>query len=170
MITGGLSYRSRTHRSTFTRPSGWTDQPMPVFGPSASETCAAKSTPNSVPGIGNRPLSSIRPNERTTPAGRFEAALARDPKGEELLWVDYDTSVSLHRVVKGHPSERRAERLAAPTPKDNRISYGCINVPVEFYESHIQPAFAKHRAAVYILPEVKPLEQVFGLPAGGASG
>ena len=117
---------------------------------------------DSVAGIGNRPLSSIRPDERTTPAGRFVASLARDPKGEELLWVDYDTSVSLHRVVKGHPSERRAQRLASPSPQDNRITYGCINVPVKFYETVVNPTFTGTDGIVYILPETRPARQVFG--------
>jgi hypothetical protein len=31
----------------------------------------------SVPGIGSRPMASIRPDERTTPAGRFKASLER---------------------------------------------------------------------------------------------
>ncbi|MEO5671416.1 MAG: hypothetical protein ABIR26_12045 [Ramlibacter sp.] len=117
---------------------------------------------DSVPGIGNRPLSSIRPHERTTPAGRFVASLARDHKGEELLWVDYDTSVSLHPVVKGHPSERRAQRLASPSPKDHRITYGCINVPVKFYETVVNPTFTGTNGIVYILPETRSARQVFG--------
>ena len=61
---------------------------------------------------------------------------------------------------------RRLERLATPMPDDNRISYGCINVPVEFYENSVRPAFAARRAAVYILPEVKSLEELFNLRPG----
>jgi hypothetical protein len=117
---------------------------------------------DTVPGIGQRKLSSIRPDERTTPAGRFVASLSRDVHGEEVLWVDYDSAVSLHRVVKGHPKERRAERLASPTPLDNRISYGCINVPVKFYEDVVSPAFKGTYGIVYILPETRPARQVFG--------
>lgn len=83
---------------------------------------------DSVPGIGQRKLSSILPSERTTPSGRFVASLDRDINGHEVLWVDYDTSVSLHAVVKGTPKERRAERLASSSPLDKRISYGCITV------------------------------------------
>lgn len=117
---------------------------------------------HSVPGIGERKLSSIRPDERTTPAGRFVASLDRDIHGHEVLWVDYDTALSLHRVVKGHPKERRAERLASPSPLDNRISFGCINVPVKFYESVVSPSFTGTNGIVYILPETRSAREVFG--------
>ena len=117
---------------------------------------------HTVPGIGQRPLSSIRPDERTTPAGRFVAYLDRDLKGEEVLWVDYDTSVSLHRVVAGQPKERRAQRLASSNPADKRITYGCINVPVRFYEDVVSPAFKNTEGIVYVLPETRSARQVFG--------
>ena len=107
----------------------------------------------SVPGIGQRSLASIRPEERTTPAGRFVANLDRDLQGKALLWVDYDSSLSLHPVVTGKAEERRAQRLATPTPLDNRISYGCINVPVNFFKRVISPAFKGTNGIVYVLPE-----------------
>ena len=117
---------------------------------------------DSVPGIGLRKLSSIRPEERTTPAGRFEASLDRDLQGHEVLWVDYDSAVSLHRVVKGHPKERRAERLASPSPLDKRITYGCINVPVGFFDDVVSPAFKGRGGIVYVLPETRSAREVFG--------
>ena len=117
---------------------------------------------DSVPGIGQRKLSSIRPAERTTPAGRFVASLDRDIHGHEVLWVDYDTAVSLHRVVTGQPKERRAERLASSSPSDKRISYGCINVPVSFYEKVVSPAFTGTNGIVYVLPETRSAREVFG--------
>lgn len=116
---------------------------------------------HTVPGIGERPLSRVRPDERTTPAGRFVASLDRNLRGEEILWIDYESALSLHRVIKGKPVERRAERLATSTPHDNRISYGCINVPVQFYEKVVSPAFAGTNAIVYVLPEARPIEEVF---------
>ena len=117
---------------------------------------------DSVPGIGQRKLSSIRPDERTTPAGRFVASLDRDIHNKEILWVDYDTAVSLHAVVKGTPKERRAERLASPSPLDKRISYGCINVPVKFYEKVVSPIFTGTNGIVYVLPETRSAKEVFG--------
>jgi hypothetical protein len=115
-----------------------------------------------VPGIGNRKLSAIRPAERTTPAGRFVGALGRNLHGEEILWVDYDGAISLHRVITTNPGEHRAQRLATPTPLDNRISYGCINVPVKFYETVVHPAFLGTNGIVYVLPEIKSAREVFG--------
>lgn len=117
---------------------------------------------DSTPGIGNRKLSTIPPEERTTPAGRFVASLARDIHGQEILWVDYATAISLHRVIKGKPVERRAQRLDSATSDDNRISYGCINVPVKFYDKLVSPAFTGTSGIVYILPETRRIREVFG--------
>jgi hypothetical protein len=116
---------------------------------------------DSVPGIGTRPIAEVRPEERTTPAGRFVAERGRNLRGDDVVWVDYDAAVSMHRVRATKPSERRLERLATPTADDNRISYGCINVPVAFYEAYVRPTVATRRAIVYVLPDVKPLQQVF---------
>ena len=83
-----------------------------------------------------------------------------------MVWVDYDAAVSMHRVRPTlQPRERRAERLASETIDDNRISYGCINVPAAFYDAHIQPVFSRMPAIVYVLPEHKTVEEVFGLKA-----
>lgn len=116
---------------------------------------------DSVPGIGERKLSSIRPEERTTAAGRFVAALDRDLSGQEVLWVDYDAAISLHRVITTNSNEQRAQRLATPTPLDNRISYGCINVSAEFYKRVVSPAFTGTNGIVYVLPETRPTREVF---------
>ena len=118
---------------------------------------------DTVPGIGDRPIALVRPEERTTPAGRFVAERGRNARGEDVVWVDYDAAVSMHRVVTANATERRLERLASPTASDNRISYGCINLPVAFYESHVRPAFASQSGIVYILPEKATIEQIFGL-------
>jgi hypothetical protein len=117
---------------------------------------------DSVPGIGERPIGQILPHERTTPAGRFVAEAGRNLQGEDIVWIDYDAAVSMHRVRATNPRERRLERLATATIADNRISYGCINVPAAFYDSYVKPMFAGgHRAVVYVLPEVRPLREVF---------
>jgi len=116
----------------------------------------------SAPGIGSRPLAAIRTSERTTPAGRFVGERGRNASGEDIVWVDYEAAVSLHRVRLTHPRERRAERLASPSVADNRITYGCINLPVAFYEQHIQPIFVRQQAVIYVLPDMLPAQQVFG--------
>jgi len=117
---------------------------------------------DSVPGIGERPMAEIRPEERTTPAGRFAAEMGRNAGGEDILWVDYDNAVSMHRVRATNPAERRLQRLASKTPNDNRISYGCINLPAAFYDQIVKPAFEPHDGIVYVLPETRPAVAVFG--------
>jgi hypothetical protein len=117
---------------------------------------------DSVPGIGDREFADMPPETRTTPAGRFVAALGTDTTHRnDVLWVDYDAAVSLHRVVTNVPKDRRLARLATPTPLDNRITYGCINVPVRFYDNVVSPAFTGTEGIVYVLPETRPSRVVF---------
>lgn len=120
-----------------------------------------------VGGIGKQKMLSIRPQDRTTPSGRFVASLGQDLHGQDILWIDYDNAIALHRVVKGTPAERRAQRLDSPTADDNRISFGCINVPVKFYESLVRPAFLHSNGIVYILPETRPASRQFGFDDKG---
>jgi hypothetical protein len=115
----------------------------------------------SVPGIGNRKLSEIRPAERTTPAGRFVASLGYNFKGKDVLWVDYKNAVSLHRVITTNPEEHRLERLASPGPRDKRISYGCINVPAKFFDNVVKPTFTRTIGIVYVLPETRSIGEIF---------
>ncbi|EIZ77335.1 hypothetical protein WSK_4121 [Novosphingobium sp. Rr 2-17] len=123
---------------------------------------------DSVPGIGQRKLATITPAERTTPAGRFQASLGRDLE-QDILWIDYDAALSLHRVIVGRRVDNRAGRLASPTPSDNRISYGCVNVPPSFYDGVVKPLFTGTVGIVYILPETKPLRSVFAVPVRAAN-
>jgi len=122
---------------------------------------------DTVPGIGSRKLSTIRPDERTTPAGRFVAVFGRDFE-QDILWIDYAASISLHRVITGLPGDHRLQRLATASPLDKRISFGCINVPVKFYNDVVRNAFSGTSGIVYILPEVKTIQDVFGMSEGSA--
>ncbi len=112
---------------------------------------------HAVPGIGDRKLSSIRKDERTTPAGRFVAHIGLNLK-EDVLWVDYAGAVSIHRVIR---TKDRLQRIATPTPRDKRVSYGCINVPAKFYENVVRAAFGNSKGIVYVLPETRPAREVF---------
>ena len=116
---------------------------------------------DSVAAIGQRPMHEIQPNERTTPAGRFMGEPGRNTNGEDVVWVDYDAAVSMHRVRIVDPKERRLERLASATTDDNRISFGCINVPIAFFENVLSPEFRARYGVVYVLPEVKSVLEVF---------
>jgi hypothetical protein len=107
----------------------------------------------SPPGIGGLRLANIPPAQRITPAGRFEAQLGANLAGHRILWIDYEAALSLHPVVTSNAAEHRLRRLATPSVLDNRISYGCINVPPAFYEGVVQPLFGPAGGIVYILPE-----------------
>ncbi|MFG6412383.1 hypothetical protein ACG02S_00575 [Roseateles sp. DC23W] len=115
----------------------------------------------SVEGIGDRPIEQVQPHERTTPAGRFQSAPGRNTLNEDVVWVDYHAAVSMHRVRATNPAERRLERLATKTAADNRISWGCINVPVAFFDQTVWPHIGKGRGIVYVLPEKEPLTAFF---------
>jgi hypothetical protein len=114
----------------------------------------------STPGVGDRELSNIPPEERTTPAGRFLAKIGRAAGHRDVLWVDYATAISLHAVINVR-NQHRLERLKSPTPDDNRITYGCINVPADFYAKVVKPLFKNVAGVVYILPETRPANDVF---------
>jgi hypothetical protein len=107
-------------------------------------------------------MAQMPPSVRITPAGRFVSRLGIDSEGKQLLILDYDASLSLHPVVKGTPEERRAERLGSATVEDNRISFGCINVPPEFFTTIVSRAFDHTRGVVYVLPETSSASAVFG--------
>jgi lipoprotein-anchoring transpeptidase ErfK/SrfK len=117
---------------------------------------------HTVPGIGTKPMSQIKEDEKTTPAGRFLARPGRNSRGEDIIWIDYNASVSMHRLRKVSEAERRAERIATPEASDNRISYGCVNVPATFYNGVLKPAVSKYGAFVYVLPETRAPQQLFG--------
>ncbi|HXD42374.1 MAG TPA: hypothetical protein VN649_17550 [Ramlibacter sp.] len=117
---------------------------------------------DTVPGIGDKPIAQVLPQERTTPAGRFVAEMGMNMRGEDVVWVDYDAAVSMHRVLTTKPAERRLERLATPSVEDNRISYGCINLPRDFYETVAAPTVRNGGAIIYVLPETRTPQQEFG--------
>lgn len=114
------------------------------------------------PGVGSKNLAEIGPAEKTTPAGRFLAKFGLAFGKERILWVDYATSVAIHPIPKGaSKKERRRERMLSPTPDDNRITFGCINVPIAFYGKSVRPLFQRKGGYVYVLPDTKPLDVVF---------
>ncbi|MFN3667841.1 MAG: L,D-transpeptidase [Brevundimonas sp.] len=121
----------------------------------------------SAPGVGDRPLSAIPPEQRTTAAGRFVAALGPDLTGHDVLWIDYEAALALHRVVESGTRQHRLERLAAPSVLSRRVTFGCINVPAEFYEDVVRPQFRGTLGIVYILPETRTVLEVF--PGQGAA-
>lgn len=103
----------------------------------------------------------MRPHERTTPAGRLVAQPGHNADGEDIYWLDYDAALSLNRVRPTVVAGRRLQRLASASVADNRITWGCINVPAAFYGGQLRPLFAARRGVVYLLPEMVPLTRLF---------
>jgi hypothetical protein len=136
-----------------------------VFGPDGRLRGAAPALfgsavgDHSAPGVAGMALREIPGEDRTTPAGRFVGGFGPSIDAGRVLWVDYESAVSLHPLLDG-PTERRAERLASPSPDDNRITHGCINVSTEFYEGIVRPTFERG-GVFYILPERQTLAETF---------
>jgi hypothetical protein len=108
------------------------------------------------------PMSAMPPDKRITPAGRYLSYLVIDNHGKQVLSIDNAAAISMHIVVKGTPAQRRAERLASVTSDDNRVSFGCINVPPGFFTQFVSPDFTPARGIVYVLPETRSAAQQFG--------
>jgi len=100
--------------------------------------------------------------ERTTPAGRYISQPGRNLDGEHVVWVDYAAALAIHRLRPGASLRSREARLASATPDDNRASLGCVVVPGAFYDAVVQPVLGRSRAVVYVLPETRPVRDVFG--------
>ena len=120
------------------------------------------------PGIGNVPIKDVKPYQRTTAAGRFVTQPGVDLDRKDVVWLDYDAGLAMHRVINKVRAERRPERLASPSPADNRISFGCINVPIDFFDRVVSPMFGKRTGVAYVIPETKTFHEAFEEHAGKA--
>lgn len=116
---------------------------------------------DAIQGLGDLPLSQIRPEDRVTPAGRFVAEWGRNTSGQMVLWIDYEQAISMHAVRSLNATERRLERLVSPAAQDKRISYGCINVSQLFWRSVVLPTFKGDQNIVYVMPDTRTLVSVF---------
>lgn len=121
------------------------------------------STPGdaAVPDIARRLPSSLGVDERTTPAGRFASEPGQNDRGEDIVWVDYDAALAIHRLRPAPLAQRRAQRLASATASEHRISLGCVVVPVAFYEEVVAPSLGRRHGVVYVLPETRAVREMF---------
>lgn len=115
---------------------------------------------HSAPGVAGLALHAIPGRDRTTPAGRFVGGYGPSIDAGRVLWVDYETAVSIHPTPPGTPAEKRAERLASATPDDNRVTHGCINVSSDFYEQIIHATFERG-GVFYVLPDKASIAETF---------
>lgn len=114
---------------------------------------------HSVAGVGERAQTGHVPeHERTTPAGRFEARPGENRTGEHVIWVDWQSAFAIHRLRPGFSYQARSGRLSAAGAPGRRVSWGCVVVPVAFYEGVVQPVLGAVRSVVYVLPETVPVQ------------
>jgi len=118
---------------------------------------------DSAPGVGEHAQTGNVPfEERTTPAGRFESEPGLNSQGEPVVWVDYEAAFAIHRLRPGASRVPREVRLASLVPADHRVSYGCVVVPEQFYKSVVQRVLGHSRSVVYVLPERRAVQEMFG--------
>ncbi|MBQ6657323.1 MAG: L,D-transpeptidase [Ottowia sp.] len=110
--------------------------------------------------LGTRAFSKYSRSDKITPAGRFLTEAGENLSGEEIIWLDYESGLSMHRV-RNIAGERRHQRVASGVIAQRRISYGCINVPADFFDEYLYPLFRSQSSVVYILPEVYSPEDIF---------
>jgi hypothetical protein len=117
---------------------------------------------HTVPGVGQRAQTGdVGPDERTTPAGRFDAVPGENSSGEHVVWVDYASAFAIHRLRPGFAYGPRKQRLAAAGPRAKRVSWGCVVVPVAFYQQVVEQVLGKARSVVYVMPETRPVRALF---------
>jgi hypothetical protein len=107
-----------------------------------------------VPGVGARTQSGqLRPGDRITTAGRFGSVPGHNLMGEDVVWIDYESALAIHRLRPGPSQQDRMLRLASADLRARRVSAGCVVVPVAFYLQVVAPVLGRGRGVVYVLPE-----------------
>ena len=108
----------------------------------------------SMPGVGERTQNgTLRPEDLTTPAGRFVSQPGHNHTGEAVVWVDIDAAFAIHRLRPGPQAAERARRLTTTGAGDKRVSAGCVVVAGRFFDDVVQPVLGAGPAVVYVLPE-----------------
>jgi hypothetical protein len=111
----------------------------------------------------NKTIEATTAAEKITPAGRFSATYRND----NLVFAEgAQSSIAMHKVYLGTPSERRQQRLDTASPEDNRVSYGCINVSAAYMKNVVEPTFKDSGGVMYITPDSQTLNETFAGLAG----
>ena len=110
-----------------------------LFGKTAGDSVSSKNTPSGR-------FEAKQANVRTEGYGGSAQVLTQNGQNLQLGGSSY----AIHRVYTKYASENRQGRLDTPTATDNRISLGCINVPVDFYDTYLN---SDQDTVVYVMPE-----------------
>lgn len=108
--------------------------------------------------IRTRNVATLSRDARITPAGRFVTEPGVNLQGEDVIWMDYDAGLAMHRVRPGLAQVSRLKRLANAVASEQRVSMGCVVLPVAFYEGVIRPLLGRQAGVVYVLPEHSALQ------------
>ena len=108
--------------------------------------------------ITQRDVTRLAKEARITPAGRFVSEPGVNLQGEDVVWLDYAAGLALHRVRPGLAQASRLQRLAAEVASAQRVSMGCVVLPVAYYERVLKPVLGQRTGVVYVLPEHSPLQ------------
>lgn len=111
----------------------------------------------------NKSPDSMIAGEKITPAGVFAGRKppnAEYGNGMVTFKEGANGSIAIHRVYLGDPKEKRTARLDSATAEDNRISYGCINVPAKFADEILEKHFSG-ASEVVVMPDTATLEDTF---------
>ena len=110
-----------------------------LFGKTEGDSVSSKNTPSGR-------FETKQANVRTEGYGGSAQVLTQNGQNLQLGSSPY----AIHRVYTKYASENRQGRLDTPTATDNRISRGCINVPVDFYDTYLN---SDQDTVVYVMPE-----------------
>lgn len=110
-----------------------------LFGKTAGDSVSSKNTPSGR-------FETKQANVSTEGYGGSAQVLTQNGQNLQLSGSSY----AIHRVYTKYASENRQGRLDTPTATDNRISLGCINVPVDFYDTYLN---SDQDTVVYVMPE-----------------
>jgi hypothetical protein len=121
----------------------------------ASSTALLGLTPgdHEVADIRRRNVATLSREARITPAGRFATEPGVNLQGEDVVWLDYAAGLAMHRLRPGLAHAARLRLLAAQVASAQRVSMGCVVLPVAFYEKVIRPLLGRQTGWVYVLPE-----------------
>ncbi len=110
--------------------------------------------------VSDREVRTLGRGERSTPAGRFETEPGRNLKGEDVVWINYDAALAIHRLRPGADYHERARRMRSTETADHRASLGCVIVPGDFFDSVVKPALGQGAGVVYVLPESRSVQEM----------
>lgn len=89
-----------------------------------------------------------------TPSGEFKVTRMYSTKLRQyiLVFLEGKTAVmAIHKLYTGNKAQRREERIQSADPNEKRITNGCINIPVDFWDLYLERI--PDNTKLYVLPD-----------------